>query len=180
MEAVKIIASYIAAAVSYGIVHDQITARICVEYFTVAHPPIFATDDPTLLGLGWGVVATWWAGLGVGLVVAAASRIGPYPKRTARSLLPEIGRLLVVMAVGALLAGTLGGWLAQRGSVRLGRHWQYLISPERHVPFLICAWTHSASYYFGFIGGLLTAAGIRRSRRRMAKAAAKVGETNSS
>ena len=39
------------AAVVYGVIHDQITARVCVEYFTVGHPPIFPTDDPTLLGV---------------------------------------------------------------------------------------------------------------------------------
>ncbi|MFI5379272.1 MAG: hypothetical protein ACHRHE_08245 [Tepidisphaerales bacterium] len=34
----------ILAAVCYGIVHDQVTARICVEYFTIGHPPVFLTD----------------------------------------------------------------------------------------------------------------------------------------
>jgi hypothetical protein len=41
------------SAVTYGIVHDQITARVCVEYFTIGHPPVFDTNSPTLLGLGW-------------------------------------------------------------------------------------------------------------------------------
>ena len=36
------------AAIGYGIVHDQITARVCVEYFSIGHPPIFPTDDPTI------------------------------------------------------------------------------------------------------------------------------------
>lgn len=62
MEFLKIVALCISASVLYGIVHDQITARICVEYFTVFHPPVFATTSPTLLGFGWGVIATWWAG----------------------------------------------------------------------------------------------------------------------
>jgi hypothetical protein len=39
------------ATVLYGIMHDQITARIRIEYFTVDHPGIFGTDSPTLLGL---------------------------------------------------------------------------------------------------------------------------------
>ena len=62
MEAVKIALTCVIAAVLYGIVHDQFTARICIEYFTVFHPPIFHTQSPTLLGIGWGVVATWWVG----------------------------------------------------------------------------------------------------------------------
>src|SRR3954471_15229661 len=73
----------IVAAVMYGIVHDQITARVCVEYFTIGHPPIFNTDSPTLLGLGWGVVATWWGGVVLGIGLAIAARAGtsrpPWP-----------------------------------------------------------------------------------------------------
>ena len=58
MQFTKIVGMSIIAAVLYGIAHDQITARICVEYFTIGHPPIFGTDDATLLGLGWGIFAT--------------------------------------------------------------------------------------------------------------------------
>jgi hypothetical protein len=59
MQSIKIILTCVVAAVLYGIVHDQVTARICVEYFLVFHPPIFPTQSPTLLALGWGVIATW-------------------------------------------------------------------------------------------------------------------------
>jgi len=75
MQAGLIVLLCVLAAVAYGVVHDQVTVRVCVEYFTVGHPPVFPTDDPTLLGLGWGVLATWWVGvlLGLGLAVAAAA-----------------------------------------------------------------------------------------------------------
>jgi len=33
MQSIKIILTCVVAAILYGIVHDQITARICVEYF---------------------------------------------------------------------------------------------------------------------------------------------------
>jgi hypothetical protein len=62
LEPVKIFLACILAAVLYGIVHDMFTAHLCVEYFSVFHPPVFNTDSPTLLALGWGVIATWWAG----------------------------------------------------------------------------------------------------------------------
>jgi hypothetical protein len=39
-EHLKIILACVAAAIIYGILHDQITARVCVEYFTVFHPPV--------------------------------------------------------------------------------------------------------------------------------------------
>ncbi|MFZ0335817.1 MAG: hypothetical protein WAL69_16905, partial [Candidatus Acidiferrales bacterium] len=66
VESLKIIALAVAAAIAYGIVHDQVTIRVCPEYFTVAHPHIFRTGSLTLIALGWGVVATWWAGLAAG------------------------------------------------------------------------------------------------------------------
>ena len=66
MQSLVIVLMCVIAAVSYGIAHDQVTARVCVEYFTVGHPTMFDTDDPTRLGLGWGIIATWWVGLLLG------------------------------------------------------------------------------------------------------------------
>lgn len=52
MPSLTIIAMSMAGAVAYGIVHDQITIRISAEYFTIAHPRVFATESVTLLALG--------------------------------------------------------------------------------------------------------------------------------
>jgi hypothetical protein len=40
------------------------------------HPPVFATQSPTLLAFRWGVIATWWVGLFPGLFLALAARAG--------------------------------------------------------------------------------------------------------
>jgi hypothetical protein len=74
MQALGIVLVSILAAVVYGIVHDQVTARVCVEYFTIGHPPVFHTDDPTLLGIGWGIIATWWVGAMLGAPLAIVAR----------------------------------------------------------------------------------------------------------
>lgn len=58
MEAVKIVSFAVLVAILYGVLHDQITAHLAVEYFTVAHAPVFPTTSPFLLALGWGVIAT--------------------------------------------------------------------------------------------------------------------------
>ena len=39
-EAIRIALFATLAAIVYGIVHDQVTAHLCVEYFTIAHPPV--------------------------------------------------------------------------------------------------------------------------------------------
>jgi hypothetical protein len=90
MEALKIAASCVVAAILYGIVHDQFTARICIEYFTIFHPPIFHTQSPTLLGIGWGIVATWWVGVFFGVPMILAARAGSRRAFRASELLPSI------------------------------------------------------------------------------------------
>src|SRR4051812_1038027 len=99
MKTLAIVALCVCLAVAYGIIHDQITARICVEYFTIGHPPVFNTSSPTLLGLGWGVIATWWVGLILGVPLALVSRLGPWPKKTVTSLIRPMLKLLMTMAV---------------------------------------------------------------------------------
>src|SRR5690349_16579325 len=108
MQAVTIVAVCIACAVAYGILHDQVTARVCVEYFTIGHPPVFPTQSPTLLGIGWGVIATWWVGLMLGVPLAFAARAGRRPKRDVRSLAKPIATLLLVMGICAGVMGLVG------------------------------------------------------------------------
>lgn len=155
MEFAKIILLCILAAVSYGMIHDQITARICIEYFTVAHPPVFSTESPTLLGLGWGIIATWWIGLFLGVPLALVARSGRRTKLTARQLVRPISWLLIAMATLAFAAGLVGYILAARGTVRIPDFLADAIPPGHHVRFMADWWAHSASYLVGFVGGVV-------------------------
>ena len=164
MESLKIVLLSIAAAIAYGILHDQVTARICVEYFTIGHAPIFGTEDPTLLGIGWGILATWWVGLFLGAPMAIVARAGKRPKRDAASLVRPIAILMAVSACGAVVAGLLGWMLASRDVVRLVGPMAEAVPADRHVAFLIDGFAHTASYGFGFVGGLILMALVWRSR----------------
>lgn len=169
MEAAKIVLLGLAAAVGYGVLHDQVTVRVCLEYFTIGHPRVFDTESPTLLALGWGVIATWWVGLPLGLLLAAFARLGPEPKLTARELLPSVGVLLAVMGALALLAGIAGYVAAVQGKVRLVGSLAAEVPRDRHAVFLADLWAHSASYASGALGGLVlgvVALGRRLRRRR--------------
>lgn len=168
MPFLAIILLSIVAAVAYGVVHDQFTARICVEYFTIGHPQVFNTEDPTLLGIGWGVIATWWVGLLLGVPLALVARVGDRPKRTARSLIRPLTWLLLVMALCATVAGTVGWMLAERGDVFLLGPLAETVPAEKHVPFIADLWAHSASYLVGFVGGVVLTVLVWRSRRRIA------------
>jgi len=151
MQGLKIIGLCILAAIAYGIVHDQITARICVEYFTVFHPPILGgAKSPTVLAFGWGVIATWWVGAMLGVPLALLARAGPWPRLSASDLLPMIRTLLIVMAACAIAAGIAG---YARGV--MPRYMAQVLPPELHRRFLADWWAHNASYGSGFVGGMV-------------------------
>lgn len=154
MQSLKIIVLCIFSAIIYGIAHDQITARICVEYFTIGHPPIFNTTSPTLLGLGWGIIATWWVGLLLGIPLALIAQVGEMPKLSAANLMRPIIILILCSALAALLAGIVGFLLARAGVVWLLEPMASKVPVNRHVAFLTDLWAHSASYLTGFLGGL--------------------------
>jgi hypothetical protein len=161
VEFIKIVFVCIVASILYGIVHDQVTARICVEYFTVFHPPVFATQSPTLLGIGWGVIATWWAGAIVGMLVAIAAQLGTRAQLTARDVTPMIARLLLFMACCAFVFGIIGYF---KGVMPIRD--DPMIPASMHRRFLADWWAHSASYASGFIGGLAMCATIAVKRVR--------------
>jgi H+/Cl- antiporter ClcA len=165
MQAGAIVALCIGSAVAYGIVHDQVTARVCVEYFTIGHPPVFPTESPTLLGIGWGIIATWWVGLLLGIALAVAARAGRRPQRGVRSLMRPVVTLLLVMGVCALAAGLAGFALGRSGAVDLVEPLSSLVPRDRHARFLADLWAHSASYLVGFSGGLVVIVRVWRSRK---------------
>ena len=83
-EPIKTLALCVAATVLYGVLHDQVTARVCLEYFTEFHPPLVDSRSPAVVALAWGVAATWWVGVILGLGLACAARVGPWPRREPR------------------------------------------------------------------------------------------------
>lgn len=169
MHSAAIVVLCIVAACGYGVVHDQITARVCIEYFTVAHPQILAvpTESPTVLGFVWGIVATWWVGLGLGVPLALAAQIGKRPKRYVRDLVFPLGWLLLITGALALIAGISGSILASAGWIVLSGPIADRIRPEHHVRFLADLFAHNMSYFAGSIGGIVLIAGTWRSRGRL-------------
>lgn len=165
-----IVGACVLAACGYGILHDQITARVSVEYFTIGHPRIVPSEDPTVLGLVWGVVATWWVGLILGVGLALVAQAGSWPRRSPRSLVRPVAILLGCMGLGATLSGLIGRSLAERGVFQLVKSLAAEIPPEKHVAFLTAGWAHGASYLLGFLGGLVVLVVVARDRHRAAVA----------
>jgi len=169
MRFIGIIGLSILSSVVYGIIHDLITAHVCVEYFTIGHPPLWNLHTPTELAFGWGIVATWWVGLILGVPLAVVSRVGTWPKRSARSLIKPILILLAVCGVCAFMAGLAGHYFASHKMVWLVEPLASRVPLERHVAFLTDLWSHLASYASGFVGGVVLSVVVLIGRYRAAR-----------
>jgi hypothetical protein len=169
MEALKIIVLCIVSAMLYGISHDQVTARVCVEYFTIGHPPVFHTESPTLLAFGWGMMATWWAGLILGIPAALVCRLGSWPKYGMVCLLRAVWGLMIVTGCAALLAGIAGYFVASGGGVWLVKPLASRVPQSKHIAFLADLWAHLAAYGMGFLGGITICGWILFCRKQMAR-----------
>lgn len=179
MEFLKIVLFAVFAAIMYGILHDQVTAHLCVEYFTIAHPPVFHTQSPFLLALGWGVLATWWVGLPLGVALAVVSRVGSAPKLSLAQLRPWILKLLLSMAGCALVAGLMGALLVATGVVEVPGGWASAIPASKQIAFSADAWAHSASYISGIVGGIFVIGLAVRCRSQLARSVAATCEVPS-
>lgn len=174
-----IVALAVAAAVVYGIVHDQVTARLCVEYFTIGHPPVFDTDSPTLLAFGWGTIATWWVGVILGIPAAMLAQLGRGPRLGPGQLLAPLGWLLATMGSLALTAGVAGWLLAAGGSIGLSGPLADAVPAGKHVAFIAVWFAHTASYAVGFVGGIVFCLWIWVQRRCLAHRAMKCAASQS-
>jgi len=173
IEYVKIIVFSIVAACVYGIAHNLVTAHICVEYFLPPiHPMIVPTNNPFLLALIWGIVATWWVGLFLGIALAFVCRFGSRPKLTVKNVVCPILILLVVLYVVAMSLGAIGYIAGRMGTVllvflyTLPRYHE--IVPELYAPLLFNILAHNAAYLLGAVGGLVLMFRLWKKRRTLA------------
>jgi hypothetical protein len=155
-----------AAAMAYGIIHDQITAHLCVEYFTVAHPPLFHTQSPTVLAFCWGVLATVGIGAVLGVILAEVSQSEGLPSYPILRLCRLILILLGTMALAAFLAGVLGFELSRYSLLSLPSAFSQFISPSRRDRFMAVWFAHGASYLTGLTGGTFLTLHIWNQRGR--------------
>jgi alpha-beta hydrolase superfamily lysophospholipase len=170
-EAVKIGLLALGAALAYGVALDQLTARISLEYFTVAHPRLVATDSPGWVALAWGVTATRWPGLALGMLLALAARAGRAPQRDAVQLVAPVLWLLLAMVLCAALAGALAYAAVRSGALALPEPFAPRIERARHARFAAVWAATSASYAVGVCGATGLALRIWTARLRESRPA---------
>ena len=165
-ESLKIICFCILAACAYGIAHDMLTTHVCVEYFLPpVHPMIIPTTHPLLLALIWGIVATWWVGLFLGIPLAIVCRVGSKPKLSARDIVKPVLFMLAVLYVAAMLLGGIGYIMGQMELWLIPPYFHTVIAPERLAQFQFNGFAHEAAYWLGTIGGIVLMISCWRKRR---------------
>ena len=167
IEIVKIITTSILLAVGYWIIHDQITINISLEYFTIGHPIIIQNNSPIIIALAWGIIATWWAGLIIGILIATAALAGTQPKLGLKGVLKPMLSLILAMFYFATLSGFIGFLLADNELIFLNKTLSQNITKSKHNQFLIAGWSHGASYLTGFIGALIICFKIWNKRKKL-------------
>lgn len=153
---------------AYGILQDQLSARLCPEYFTVLHNPIPGLTDPTLLGIAWGFLASCGGGIAMGYTAGLAATLGAKPPLTLAELVRPM--LLLIFAVG--FATFAAGWsthgTAHMFDVRLDPFLAKLVPVERHRGLLTVATYHKVSYATAIVGSVVLCVWIGRERTRRA------------
>jgi hypothetical protein len=136
----------VCAAAIYGIIHDEITAHLAPEYFTVAHPALIPTQSPFWLGLFWGVVATTPMALLLGWLLGAIAHSPNLPPEPMANLAKTLAVLFIAMAASAILAGFSAWIMANRYGARFPDAWDAAV-PSAHRPAFLAVWAaHIASY----------------------------------
>ncbi|MBL9030643.1 MAG: hypothetical protein JNM80_02925 [Phycisphaerae bacterium] len=125
---------------------------------------MFATANLTLLALGWGIIATWWVGLPLGLLLAVSARAGRRPRLAPRQLVRPLASTMLTVA-GIAAAVGFAGYFATRGLVLPDPAFDRL-PEQRHGLLATCWLIHNASYRGGAIAGVALSISTWRRRGR--------------
>lgn len=151
----RVIPVCIVAMIFYGVLQDQVSVRLSREYFTVAHPPIEGLEDPTVLGLAWGFLGSWWGGMLLGIALGAAATWGKKPPLTLRELLPGIVCLMLVIFAATLLTGMSAYQNGRILGVHLGDDWAQIITKENQLLLFVVGCAHFATYVSSILGSVV-------------------------
>jgi hypothetical protein len=158
------------AAMLFGIVHDQITIRICPEYFTVWHPQIFDTDNLTVLAVCWGIFASWWIGALLGVLLGASALLGPRPVPNFRIILHSIKIVLMTCAAAAIVAGLIEWHFKFPVPIFVMGYDIDHMSYDVQIRFLVDLYIHNGSIDTAPFAAILCAWLIFRHRKTLADA----------
>lgn len=156
------------AMIGYGVLQDQISARLSPEYFTIGHAPIPGLSQPTLVGVAWGFLGGFPGGIALGIPLALAGTLGPWPPLTARTLVRPLLVFLAMTAIGTLIADASGAYNATVVNIAVGEPWATFVPRERQWHFFVVACAHFGTYLAAAIAGCGVCLWAIRRRRELA------------
>lgn len=155
-------------AAMYGIIHDQVTYTLSVEYFTKLKFHQFHYAD-----LGWGprgfagavgLLATWWVGFIAGWFLGrlGTKRLAQVEARRA------VGRGFALIFGCGLIGGT-SGWCIGRATTMnsIPPHWAPVLRQfeiDHAADFITVAHIHNGGYAGALVGFVIAALWIRRKK----------------
>lgn len=166
LESAKIVALCIFASIVYGILHDQVTIRLCPEYFTkwAFHADVFSHPNLTVVALFWGFAATWWVGLLLGIPIAFVSTTRDAGWWTWRQLVKPLFVFITLLSFCAAVGYFISMWTSfQVNPYALN----YFPDSEAELStFSRVLVTHNVSYIGGAIGGLVLVGFVWKRRSK--------------
>src|SRR5258708_33960999 len=150
-----LVATVIAAI--YGIGHDQVTYSISPEYYTkfefiqfgLANPlAAHHMTQPRSAVVMVGVLATWWTGLIIGMILGVTTLIFKDADTMFRSAL----QALVLVFLVVMITGVIGGMYGHYVQAKKGVDWWLPEQLKDRGAFITVGSIHWFSYLGGAIG----------------------------
>jgi hypothetical protein len=154
------------ATLGYGLIHDQVTARVCLEYFSIAHPFLIDSDSPTIVGLAWGVTATWRIAIILEVAAGLVSQVGPWPRFSASQLVRPVGYLVTIIGVASICGGVAAYVLSELEFIHLTEPAATAIERSSQIAFLGDRWAHRVAHGVGILGAGVLCSTIWVTRKR--------------
>ena len=178
VESAKIFGCSVGAACLDGLIYDQVTVRVCPEYFTegfhrsMIRSNVFSgamskkfgdklldSKNKTLIGMFWGVAATWWVGAGLGVPLTLAARLGFSQKVRVNDLARPLAVGMAALSGASLGAGLYGYFKAKNETdpYPITRKYMYVAGNtpgESMNRYIANAYVHETGYGAGALVGL--------------------------
>lgn len=139
----------------YGILQDQVSARLCPEYFTVLHNPIPGLTDPTLLGIAWGFLGAAGGGVAMGYAAGLAATHGKAPPLTTRDLIRPMLLLMAAVGIVTTITGVSAHRHAEMFNIRLDPALDAVIPLDRQRAAFVVSCYHLAAYASAILGSVV-------------------------
>lgn len=177
----KIFCLCVAGACVFGIALDQVTTRICFEYFSEGVHKImiegswleqFLRRYPgncTVWAIAWGIYASWWVGAILGVFLGLASTVGPWPclsfgRCTVFAVACWLLTSLTVACLGVLNKSYYLDTISKRDVVTICNQFGFRVadSPDKLTEaleqtgrrYLLCGYITNTAYTYGELYGV--------------------------